>query len=366
MLRYLEIKERLRESILVMQPNDKLPSRPQLCKRLDTTRTTLDKAIKELVEEGLLTAHNGSGTYVTEKSIDQVTIKGSLGVIVPNIMESVYPSMVRGIENIAHKNGFTITLCNSDSSVKKQERYVHQMIRSGVAGIIIVPVITDNPQKIYQLYEQLCRVQIPLVFCNRNIPKIDVPFVTSNSFYGGYLATRHLIVRGYRHIAYISRKNYCTSVERRQGYLAALVEAGLDIDREIIVLQGRSNSTNEEAGYVEMARLLKEGHAMDAVFCFNDYVSRGVIRAVRERGLRVSADIGIIGYDNEIFGETMNPPITSVSYHNLEIGEKAAELMCTMLRKEKLPEFKYYLYEPEVIVRESSLGPERKEVIKIV
>jgi DNA-binding LacI/PurR family transcriptional regulator len=105
---------------------------------------------------------------------------------------------------------------------------------------------------------------------------------------------------------------------------------------------------------------------MDAVFCFNDYVSRGVIRAVRERGLRVSADIGIIGYDNEIFGETMNPPITSVSYHNLEIGEKAAELMCTMLRKEKLPEFKYYLYEPEVIVRESSLGPERKEVIKIV
>lgn len=361
MLRYLEIKEQLRKEILLMQPNEKLPSRPSLCRKLDTTRTTLDKAIRELIDEGLLTAQNGSGTYVAEQDMERMAVKGSWGVIVPNIMESVYPSMVRGIENVAQKNGFTITLCNSDTSVKKQERYVQQLIRSGVAGIIIVPVITDDPRKMYALYEQLCKITTPLVFCNRNVPKIDVPFVTSNSFYGGYLATKYLTGRGYQHIAYISRENYCTSMERCQGYLAALVEAGLEIDRDIIVLQGRGNWSNEEAGYMEMKRLLEENHTMDAVFCFNDYVARGVIKAVRERGLTVSDEIGIIGYDNEIFCEIMDPPMTSVSYHNMEIGEKAAELLCNMIQKREMPEFKYYLYEPEVIVRASCMGPVKEK-----
>lgn len=359
MLRYLEIKERLRKEIAVMQPDQRLPSRPQLCRRLDTTRTTLDKAIRELVEEGLLTSQNGSGTYVTELDKEHLSARGNWGVIVPNIMESIYPSMVRGIENIAQKNEFTITLCNSDNSVKKQERYVQQLIRSGAAGIIIVPVITDDPRKIYALYEQLYKVQMPLVFCNRNVPKIDVPFVTSNSFYGGYLATKHLVGRGYQHIAYISRENYCTSMERCQGYLAALVEAGLEIDRHIIVLHGKENCSNEEAGYMEMNRLLAVDSAIDAVFCFNDYVARGVITAVREHGLRVSEDIGIIGYDNEIFCEIMEPPMTSVSYHNMEIGQKAGELLCDMIQKKEMPEFKYYLYEPEVVERRSCLGPKK-------
>lgn len=361
MLRYLEIKEQLKKEIAVMQVNEKLPSRPQLCKRLDTTRTTLDKAIRELVNEGLLTAYNGSGTYVAEHTVDQLAIKGSWGVIIPSITEAIYPSMVRGIENVAQKNGFTITLCNSDSSVKKQERYVQQMIRSGVSGLIIVPVVTDDPRITYELYEQLSKVQIPLVFCNRGVQNMDVPLVTSNSYYGGYLATKHLISRGYRHIAYISRRKYCTNVERCQGYLTALVEAGLEIEREIIVLQSKDCTTNEEAGYREMNRLLEEGHKMDAVFCFNDYVARGVIKAAMEHGLKISEDLGIIGYDNEVFGSMMEPSITSVSYHNLEIGEKAAELICDMIQKKTLHEFKYYLYEPEVIVRDSSRGPGKKE-----
>lgn len=361
MLRYLEIKERLKKEVSVMQPNEKLPSRPQLCRKLDTTRNTLDKAINELIAEGMLTAQNGSGTYVTEQNADQMAMKGSWGVIVPNIMESVYPSMVRGIENVAQKNGFTITLCNSDTSVKKQERYVSQLIRSGVAGIIIVPVITDHPRKMYELYEQLCKVQIPLVFCNRNVPKIDVPFVSSNSFYGGYLATRHLIGRQYKNIAYISRENYCTSLERCQGYLAALVESGLEINRDIIVLQGKGNGSHEEAGYMEMKRLLEEGHVMDAVFCFNDYVARGVAQAVKECGLTISDDIGIIGYDDEIFCEIMDPPMTSVSYQNMEIGQKAGELLRNMIQKREMPEFKYYLYEPEVVDRKSCLGPKATE-----
>jgi DNA-binding LacI/PurR family transcriptional regulator len=340
-----------------MNANEKLPARPNLCKLFDTTRTTLDKAINELIEEGLLTAKNGSGTYISsmQNSANSKHI-GHWGVIVPNIMDAIYPGFVRSIENVAQGYEISITLCNSDNDVEKQEQYIQRLILTGVSGFIIVPVITNNFKENYRLYSQLTEANIPFIFCNRSIDGIDVPVVTSSNFYGGYIATKHLINQGYQHIGFLARKNYRTSIERCQGYLSALMEADRTINRENIIMQCDEN-TGYHVGYTEMLRMLDRNTNLDAIFCFNDYIVRGVYQAIKDKGLQISKDIGVIGYDNEDFCEATAPMITSVSYKNMEIGKKAAELLWKMVNNQPIPEFNYYLYQPEIVIRESCLGP---------
>lgn len=354
MLRYKEIKMKLLDMIGDCKANYKLPSRPALCVSLETTRTTLDKAIRELVDEGILTSINGSGTYVSALLDKQKESCGYWGVIVPNIMESIYPGIVRGIENVAQQYGVSITLCNSDNNADKQEHYIKRLMQSGVSGFIIVPVISNDVRENYRLYNQLTEAKIPFVFCNRSVEGITAPVVSSNDFYGGYIATKHLIEKGYHKIAYISRTRYKTSINRCHGYLSALMENNINIDRRIIILEEKDSPL---AGYASMKRLLDEDLGIDAVFCFNDAISQGVYQAVIESSRRISADIGIIGYDNSDISEISRPKLTTLAYKNVEIGQKSAELLWKMINHQPLSEFNYYLFQPSIEIRESCLGP---------
>lgn len=355
MLRYQDIKLKVKDELSKMKPSDKLPSRTYLCKKLDTTRATLDKAIKELESEGYLVSKKGSGTYVTDLITDQIKYEGNWGVIIPNIMDDIYPGIVCGIEDAAQKYGASITLCNSNNDPNKQELYIKRLIQSGVSGFIIVPVVTNDMHENYRLYRQLKESNIPFVFCNRSVDGIDVPVVSSNSFYGGYIATRHLIEKGYRNIAFIARKKYRTTIERCHGYISALVENGMEVNHNNIILQCKESS--EPSGYAEMIRILESGDKVDAVFCFNDKVARGVYKALNDMKISISKEIGLIGYDNEDFCEKTTPKLTSVSYKNIEIGGKAAEILWKMINNKPLPDFNYYLFQPEIVVRESCKGP---------
>lgn len=354
MLRYKEIKNTLLDEISYMKAGEKLKSRPYLCKKLDTTRGTLDKAIKELEAEGYLYSQNGSGTYVRER-FREISLKGSnWAVIVPNVMDAIYPGLVRGVENVAQKHGINVILCNSDNDGEKQEHYIKRLISNGVDGFIMVPVICRKLEENLKLYNRLMEARIPFVFCNRSIEGIDAPVVTSNDFYGGYLATRYLIDKGYRKIAYLAREKYKTSIDRCHGYISALIEQNLEVNRRIISLE------NEGRPGEKLFSLLQAGEEIDAVFCFNDKVAREVYAAVSRAGRRVSEDIGIIGYDNDDFGNLLMPKLTSVSYKNVEIGEKAAEVLWKLIHEEDRSDFQYYLFQPAILERESCRGKEKE------
>ncbi len=358
MLRYKEIKIKLTEMLSIMHEGDKLPSRPKLCQQLDTTRATLNKAIVELVEEGLLTTANGSGTYVSPALGRSKENEGNWGVIVPNIMDAIYPGLVRGVENVAQRYGVSIALCNSDNNAEKQGHYIQRLIHSGVSGFIMVPVIQPKIQESYCLYESLMKTHIPFVFCNRSVVGVRAPVVTSNDFYGGYIGTKHLIEKGYRKIAFISKTKYTTSENRCHGYLTAIMESNLEIDRKKIILEEPASSDGSEpAGYCSMKSLLASYDDLDAVFCFNDSVAVGVYKAIQEAGKRIPEDIGVIGYDNTLqICEQLSPRLSSLSYKNMEIGQTAAEILWKQINHQPISEFDYYLMQPIIVERESSKG----------
>lgn len=361
MMRYQEIKEQLISMIGQMDPGQRLPSRPTLCKKLDTTRTTLDRAIRELESEGALSSQNGSGTYVIGLIAGKAPHVENWCVIVPNVMSDIYPSLIRGIENVASKRGANLILCNSDNDPNKQDRYIRRLLVSGVSGFLIVPIISSTVEASYRLYDILINSKIPFVFCNRSVEGINAPVVKSNDFYGGYIATKHLIERGYRHIAFVASMRYCTSIDRCQGYISALLEHGMEINRRLIVLPLEEK---EQKCFEIMTNLIENADPIDAVFCFNDTASLEVCRAIRASGKRISDDIGVIGYDNIDACASFNPPISSVAYKSLEIGEKAASILSDRIHG-KPPEsnFEYYLYQPTIVERESCCGPKSASLV---
>lgn len=356
-MRYQEIKELLKQKISQMPLDAKLDGRVQLCTELETTRTTIDRAILELVAEGYLYTVKGSGTYVSSGANVNIPSKAratSWGVIVPNVMDRIYHSMVRGIENVAQEHNINVILCNSDANADKQKHYINRLIASDVSGFIIVPVVTSRFQDSFELYSQLLSTSIPFVFCNRGIEGIEVPVIASNDFYGGYIATLHLIEKKYRRIAYISKVRYKTSLDRCQGYLTALLETGIGVRRRDIFQGG--DSRHRLAAYDTALQMLRGKDPPDAVFCFNDSVAVDVARAITDCGLRISEDVGLIGYDDTELCYTMSPALTSISYKSLEIGQTAAEQLLLRMAGEPLPQFPLYLYQPSLAIRESCLG----------
>lgn len=355
MLRYLEIKNQLQELIAALSPGERLPDRITLCKKFDTTRTTLDKAIGELTKQGLLTSRKGSGTYVAGTLEGSVPDSENWCVIVPNIVDPIYGGLVKGIESVAQLHNANLILCNSDNDSTKQEKYIRRLLISGVAGFIIVPIITDDPAENYRLYSNLICSNVPFIFCNRSVEGVSAPIVTSNDFYGGYIATKHLIDNGYRKITYIARHKYRTSMDRCQGYMTALLENKIDINRRLIIFPSPELQASDD--YLqELTDLLISGET-DAVFCFNDSIALQVSNIIKSVGLTISDDIGIIGYDNTDGGKSHSPSLSSVSYKIEEIGKKAAHVLCSLCSTQNAPlRFEYYLFQPEVIPRDSCKG----------
>lgn len=353
-LLYLQVKEALLEKMKSMKPNDRIPSRNELIKEYNVTRTTVDRAISELIGEGYIYSRDGSGTYISESSGQEKNHKGSgvisWGIILPNIMHDTYPGILRGVEDIANENGINAVICNTDNNTEKQANYIYKLIDSGIRGIVIVPAISDN----YDLapFKVLQQSNIPFVFCNRGIPGVQAPKVISNNFFGSYITTKHLIEQGYRKIAFVSRPMYSSSSERYQGYTSALAEAGIDINEEYVVFEDSFDL--DRPGYDSTMMILGKNTLPDAVFCFNDVIAKGAYDAITDCGLKVGQEIGLVGYDNTSICESMPVKLTSVKFKTYETGAKAADLLLTIMRGESVQKNKTIILQPELVARESS------------
>ena len=356
MLRYKEVKQMLAELIADKRNGDRLPSRISLSRQLDSSRATIDKAIRELTEEGMLESRFGSGTYVARRLDGVVSNQENWCLIVPDISEAVSAQLASGVEKEASARGANVILCSSDGRAEKQAEYIQRLMMAGVDGFLIVPAITRSAEENIALYRSLCRSQIPFVFCNRDVEGIDAPIVKSNDFYGGYIATQYLIALGYRRIVFLSRQRYRTSVDRCQGYISALQERGIAIDRRLILmLEQDSAGACGEA----LLRLLDAGIRVDAVFCFNDVIALETMRQLQQRGIRIPDEMGMIGYDNIDACQHAQPSLTTVSYQMTDIGRMAARVLSKLLDHGQTDGFAYYLLQPEIVVRSSCRSMDR-------
>ena len=263
--------------------------------------------------------------YTPNAAARALRIKKSkvLGVIVTDISNPVFGTMVKGIEKAASERDYSIIICNTDEDYVMEENAVTTMISKRVDGVIITPTQTETGT-----LDTLKRAQLPFVLMGRSFDNYPADNVVSDDFKGGMLAGEYLLKNGHKDIIYINGPEHISSSKKRaEGITAALRTENLCLKAVYSIMP------DIKEGYSLMKEIISSSVDFSAIFCFDDYTAFGVIRAIREKGLRMPEDISVIGYDNTEFAEMYDNGLTSIDFNEYEIGVCAAELLMDILDK---------------------------------
>jgi len=276
----------------------------------DATRAKILKAIKELKYQPSRVAKR-----LRSKSISS----NLLGVLIPDIQNPFYVDVFKGIEDIAYLNNYAIIMCNFGQDEKKEKLYLEILQSEGIDGLIAAPASEDDPQ-----LKKMVKDGLPVVCVDRGLTGIDVDVVLVDNQKGAYNAVEYLVKSGYKRIAYISGMTAIPSSRlREKGYLEALRENNIEIDRNFI----KYGDSKHESGVRLCDELLKMPNPPDAIFAGNNLITLGALETIHKRGLRIPQDIAIIGFDDMYWSNSLNPPLTAVRQPAYEIGKRAGELL---------------------------------------
>jgi LacI family transcriptional regulator len=250
------------------------------------------------------------------------------------------------MEDVAHANGYSVILCNTDESETKQEQYLNMLLRRRIDGIVLVPAQSaPEPVKMIQ------RQNIPVVVVDRQIPGLQVDIVRADSENGAYQLTDHLLSLGHRHIAMLTGPStVSTAVDRVRGYRRALAAAGLPEEAADIYW----GAFTLDSGREMTRRALSANPQLTAIFAANNFIAIGVIKALRELGKAVPDDIALVTVDDipPIF--TIDPFLTVANQPALEMGHQAAKLLLGRVTGELDSECQHIILPIQMIVRASS------------
>lgn len=262
-------------------------------------------------------------------------------VIVPDVENPFFTSVVRGIEQGSRSDGYRILLCDSDDRRELEDEYIAIAAAERVGGVFIAATASDP--NLAPLLER----DIPVVAIDRRPKLAEVSCVVVDNKAGAKAATSHLVQGGARRIACITGpRQASTANERLAGYRAALAEAGIAHDPNLV----RREDFRPQGGF-DATLALWAIDAPDALFVANNLMTMGALRALRELGCSIPDDVKVVGWDDFPWAELLDPPLTVVAQPNIEIGRSAARLMAA-LRNGGHPQT--LLLAPELIVRASS------------
>lgn len=266
-------------------------------------------------------------------------------VIISDIGNPFFTSMVRGVEDVAQGAGFSVVLCNSDEDPAKEERYVNAALAEQMAGVII-----SSTGKGANL-ARLAAAGTPVVAIDREIRGANVDTVLVDNEHGSELATAHLIEAGFERIACITGpRKLPTAQQRLRGYQRALRAYKRPFAEELI----RYSDYREEGGYQAMASLLDQSGPPDAVFAANNLTTVGALECLVDRGISVPARMGVVGFDDIPWAHLVRPSLSTIVQPTYELGRTAALLLAERIAEPTRPPSTVTL-RTELKVRESSV-----------
>jgi LacI family repressor for deo operon, udp, cdd, tsx, nupC, and nupG len=242
-------------------------------------------------------------------------------VMVPNIGNPFHASVLLGAEEAAVAAGFHVLIGNTAGDMARAEEHARQLLTGAVDGMLLLggrlPPMLEAPA-----------LQQRLVAVIERVSARGVPVVEIDNQAGAREATRHLIGLGHRRIAHIGGGIPTTATPKRfKGYAAALAEAGLELQPELV----RYGTFSILTGSEHMAALLALPAPPTAVFCGSDEIAIGAIRTIKQAGLRVPEDVSIVGFDDIYFAAVYDPPLTTVEQPARLLGFEAMRLLADRL-----------------------------------
>lgn len=253
----------------------------------------------------------------------------AVGVLVSDITNPFFATLVRGIEDAALEAGYSVIVCNSDEDPTKEDMYIRALWRRRIDGMLIAPT-KDGASPIFQ---ELLERKVPFVFVDRKARGINAPAVLSDNVGGAYLAMRHLIEKGHRRIGIVLGIPGATTTEERfAGCCQALTEAEIPVASELVVWGGY----RVDGGRKAVHKFLSLSYPPTAIFSANNLMTLGILQELRYLRLTIPGDVAVIGFDDLDWAEIADPPLTVVAQNPYEIGRRGFELLLARLRGEEL------------------------------
>ncbi|HEV2487900.1 MAG TPA: LacI family DNA-binding transcriptional regulator [Terracidiphilus sp.] len=275
----------------------------------------------------------------------------TIGLVVPDLLHPFFAQVAKAISEGIRGQGYSLIITSSEDDPELERREIEQLLARRVDVMLIA-----SAQWTVESFRRIEERRIPYVLIDRSFVGLAANFVGVDDEVVGMIATNHLIDQGCLRIAHIRGPETSTALGRVQGYRRALSERQMIPQAEHIVSIGSSgDDRGGPGGYEAAKRLLETNPRPDGIFCFNDPIALGAMRAILDAGLRIPEDIAVVGCGNVLYSDFLRVPLTSVDQDSSAIGRLAAELALTLVGAKAPVHPRTELINPKLVVRTSTL-----------
>lgn len=329
----------------------------QIAKELGVSVSTVSKALNdspEISEPTKIKIQEFAKLKNYKPNITALNLKNrktkTIGVIIPNILNSFFAKVFTGIEKIADEKGYHVITCISNESLEKEIHTLEMLSNGTIDGFILSISEETQKENYFQHFTEIINDGIPIVMFDRITDEVSCDKVVVDDFDSAIDATQHLINIGCKKIAIFSSiDNLSVGKLRAKGYFKALEHNNIEIDKDLIIL-----TDSVEDFDIKVANLFAK-HKIDGIFALDEPASVAGIKMGLKNGYKIPENLSIIGFADGVWSKRLTPSLSTVSQHGPEIGEAAAKLLIEKLESnDEEYAFKTTVVKTELRQREST------------
>lgn len=274
-----------------------------------------------------------------------------IGVIIPEIVHHFFSTVIDGIEQKANERGYNVMVCVSNESYEKEVLNFSVLANGSVDGLIVSVARETQENEQYKHFEGLTKDEFPLVLFDRIIDEIECDKVIIDDVGGGYKAANHLLDVGCKRIALLTTQDYVSVGSlRKEGYLRALTNRGVNIDESLIFKLDDKKDLPEQIG-----KVFEVPNPPDGILAVNEIYAANALLIAKEKDLKIPEDVAIIGFTSGLISEFTSPPLTCVEQHGYLMGKQAADLLINRIEHSSPAAFQKEVISTNLKIRKSTV-----------
>lgn len=274
----------------------------------------------------------------------------TVGLVVPDLLHAFFAQVAKGLSSILRQRNYSLIIASSEDDPELEKQEIDRLLARRVDAIVVASA-QSSPETFHYIDDQ----KTPYVLIDRYFTGLAANFVGVDDMAVGTLATEHLIQQGCRHVAHIRGPEVSTALGRLAGYTQSLERAGLEYQPCHVVSCISGDDRGDVGGYQAARKLLSCDPLPDGIFCYNDPVAMGAMRAILHAGLRIPQDIAVVGCGNVLYADLLRVPLSSVDQNSQAIGDRSAALALALIESKVTPDPESVLVAPKLVARASSL-----------
>jgi DNA-binding LacI/PurR family transcriptional regulator len=301
-----------------------------IAEKLGVTRVTVSKAlnnypdISEPMRQKVKKVATEAGYIVNHGARSlQMRKTNTIGIVVPEVSNSFFSFVIHGIMDVAVAQGYRVILTVSREDPEIERENILTLLSHRIEGLLVaISKDTDDPAS----FEPVRRMDVPLVFFDRTLGSLGFSTIGINDRKAANEIVEFAISQGYRKIAHLGgSQSVAIGRDRLTGYVDALENHKISLNDEWIITGGFDSSS----GYDGFKKLLRMRDLPELVFAANDRIAQGAYKAIKEAGLNIPHDIGIVAFGHSEFAELLSPTLTIVDCPPIVLGQKAMEILAS-------------------------------------